>query len=595
MLRHTLISTFLVFNFVMISQAQDIVYKVSIENPQTHYATVQIEVKNCTRTETHLKMPVWTPGSYMVREFARNVESFGAYNNEGNALEWKKDRKNAWLVKNGNTKDFVIRYRVYANEVSVRTSFVNSETAFLLGTSLLMSVEGFEKTAGKIEIVRPKHWKNMASGLKEIKGEPNCFAFSDYDELVDCPIQIGNFDILNFDVQGIPHYVALIGDNNANKKQLTKDLQKICNATFDVVGKADMDKYWFFIQHVENAGGGLEHRNSVSVGMSPNNYADPVKYKGFLGLVAHEYFHVWNVKRVRPIELGPFDYDNENYTQQLWIAEGFTSYYDKKLSYRAGFLTQDEFLGRVAGMISYSENTVGAKYQSLAESSFDAWIKAYRPNENSVNSSISYYTKGSLAGALLDLTIIKATSGQKCLDDLFQYLYAEYYLNKKRGFTEQEFKAAAEKVAGMSLDSYFEQIVYGTATPDYAELFASFGIDFSATPNQDPYLGLVVARKGLQTVISSILRNSNAALSGLEAGDVILSVNDIEPADNFTEFLNVFEPKQTLTLKIKRGDKELQFKLEFEENPNKVFKLTPSAQITPNQQKLFDKWVQRAG
>ncbi|MCO6494509.1 MAG: M61 family metallopeptidase [Bacteroidetes bacterium] len=577
----------------MTSLAQEIIYRVTIENPQTHYANVEIEVKNCNSNETHIKMPVWTPGSYMVREFSRNVESFEVYDNKGNKMPWQKDRKNAWLVKNGKNKNYVVRYSVYANEVTVRTSFINSETAFLLGTSLLMSVEGYEKTEGKIIVTAPKKWKSIASGLGEIKGEPFSFSFSDYDELADCPIQIGDFDTLQFDVHGIPHYVAMVGANNAEKKILKRDMQRICNSAYDVVDKSDMKKYWFFVQHVDNAGGGLEHRNSVSVGMSPNNYSDSVKYKGFLGLVAHEYFHVWNVKRIRPIELGPFDYDNEVYTRMLWVAEGFTTYYDKLLPYRAGFLNQEEFLGRISSMISYSENTPGAKYQSIAESSFDAWIKAYRPDENSINSSISYYTKGSLAGALLDLIIIKATNGQKNLDDLFKYLYNEYYLNKRRGYTETEFKQASEMIAGISLDSYFQQIVYGTSSFDYTTLFASFGIDYSATPSSDPYIGLVVSKKGNKTVISSILRDSKSSLSGLDAGDVIVSINELEPTENFSEFLKSFPSNKSLTIKVNRDGKELEFKTEIERNPNNVFKLTPSAQLNPSQQKLFDKWLFR--
>lgn len=577
----------------MSSVAQEISYKVIIENPQTHYATVQIEVNQCNSTQTHIKMPVWTPGSYMVREFARNVESFAAYDANGDALEWHKDRKNSWLVKNGNVSNFVVRYNVYANEVTVRTSFVNSETAFLLGTSLLMSVEGFERTKGYIEIVKPAHWLNIATGLKELKGKLAKFSFTDYDELVDCPIQVGNFDTLSFRVNNIPHYVALVGENNANKDVLRADMQKICQAAFDVVGRVDMEKYWFFVQHVENAGGGLEHRNSVSLGMSANNYSDAVKYKGFLGLVAHEYFHVWNVKRIRPIELGPFDYDNENYTKMLWMSEGFTSYYDKFIPYKSGFLTQEEFLGRVAGMISYTENTPGARYQSLAESSFDAWIKAYRPDENSVNSSISYYTKGSLAGALLDLYIIRATNGKKCLDDLFQYLYNEYYLLKKRGFTEAEFRNAAEMIAGVKLNDYFNEIVYGTSTPDYLSLFNAFGIEFSAIPSTDPYLGLNVSRKGDRNIVNSVLRNSNAAIVGINAGDVIVSINGIESIDNFQDFLNQFNTGDTLSVKVKRGDKELVFETKLDTNPNQVFTLQMRQNLDAQQQILLDKWFKR--
>lgn len=583
--------TVIVFLFSLHMVQAQISYKVLLNDPQMRYATVEIEVMNHKKPELKFKMPVWTPGSYMIREFARNVESFVAYDANGSELVSYKEDKNTWVVKNNKTLSFSVSYRVYANEVSVRTTFINNETAFLSGTSLFMYADGYAHLPGKVKIEKPERWTQIATGLKAIDDEPNTFAYDDYDELADCPIQVGDFKVLSFEVKGIPHHVALVGHSNVQEAQLITDLKKVCETTASVVNRFDFDSYWFFVHHVDQGGGGLEHRNSTAVVMPRWNYSNTEQYQGFLRLCAHEYFHTWNIKRIRPIELGPFDYDKEVYSQQLWVAEGITSYYDKLIMLRAGFTTPEAFLGTLGGNIGYAENTPGAKVQSLAMSSMDAWIKFYRPDENSVNSSISYYTKGAVAAAFLDLTIRTETNGQKSLDDLLIYLYDTYYVKRKRGFTVAEFNQAASLIAGKNLNDLMHQLIYTTQTPDYASLYSNFGVTYKTVPQQTPFIGVNASEQNGQHVVSSVLVNSSAFVAGLTKGDVVLSINGMKPVGDLNSFLQQFDIGSSLKVLVIRGGVTLNFELILTKNPYPKHILEKNTDLGPRQEKLYNHWL----
>lgn len=577
--------------FILPMPAYQLYYKVSLAAPQTRYITVELEVLNYKKTEARLKMPVWTPGSYMVREFSRNVESVVVSDRQGNQLDVYKDDKNTWVVRNGKVSDFIVTYRVYANEVSVRTTFIDNTAAFLSGTSLFMYVQGLEKQPGKVEVLLPNHWDKIATGLASIPDEANRFHFKDYDELADCPIQAGSFDTLSFKVMGVPHYVALVGNSNVDKQKLKADLEKLCLETASVIGKFDFKHYWFFVHNTDQGGGGLEHQNSTAVVMQRWSYNDKVKYENFLSLCVHEYFHAWNVKRIRPIELGPFDYDKEVYTRLLWVAEGITSYYDELIMVRAGFWSKEKMLQEIASKINYSENTPGAKVQSLAESSFDAWIKFYRPDENSINSSVSYYTKGALVAALLDLTIIQGSKGKYHLDDLLIYLYDEYYIKKQRGFTEKEFQQAAQFIAGVPLESFFKALVYGIQPVSYENYFAPFGVEFTKNLSKDMYLGANVGFENGKCVIKNVHAGSNAFQIGLTAKDVIVSINGQKPSEPFTAFLNRFEPQKNVDIWIERGSQTLSFTTTLVQNPLPSFKLQLKKDLTPTELKNLNFWI----
>jgi predicted metalloprotease with PDZ domain len=428
-------------------------FTVSFSEPQAHYADIQMDISEIKKDYIDIKMPVWAPGSYLVREFEKNVESFSAKNAKGDALAVQKTNKNTWRISTNRADQVKINYRVYAFEISVRTSFVDAAHAFLSPSGIFMYVDGLIRSPATITIIPYKGWNKISTGLEPLQGNNNSFYAADFDILYDSPIEVGNQDVFEFDAAGVKHEVVMYGGGNYDKERLEKDMAKIVEEETKIFDENPNKRYVFIVQnYASGAGGGIEHSNSTVLGASRLGYGSDAGHIGFLGLAAHEYFHLWNVKRMRPKALGPFDYDNENYTTDLWIVEGFTSYYDKMVMQRAGFYTPEKYLEILATTINGVENQPGSKFQSVSDASFNAWIHYYRPNENSRNSGISYYDKGALIGMLFDLEIINATKGQKSLDDLMKAMYNEYYKNQKRGYTDAEFKAMAEKIAGKSFD-----------------------------------------------------------------------------------------------------------------------------------------------
>ncbi|WP_236704944.1 M61 family metallopeptidase [Hymenobacter sp. AT01-02] len=459
-------------------------YTLSMPAPQTHYFEVEMTLGGFNKAYTDVKMPVWAPGSYLVREFAKNVEGFEAAAGS-EKLRTEKVTKNTWRVYHPKSKAFTVRYRVYAYELSVRTSFIDAAHGYLNGTSVFMYPADGKQLPSTLEVRPAQGWTQVSTSLKPAGGSFT-FRSSNYDELADSPIEIGNQKIYTFTANGTPHTVAMFGDPKVDETRLTRDMQRVCEEAQRVVGQNPLDRYVFIVHNIDRGTGGLEHLFSTTLSVSRNAYSSEAGWKGFLGLVAHEYFHLWNVKRIRPIALGPFDYDNENYTRMLWVSEGGTEYFSNLITQRAGFLSPDEYLGDLSNGINRVENTPGNKQQSAAESSFDAWIKYYRPNENSVNTGISYYDKGEVIGAVLDLMIINETKGQKHLDDVMRYLYDRYYKQLGRGFTDEEYQDAVAKVAGRRFDDFFRRYVYGTETLPYETALSYAGLNLSVTPAPTP-------------------------------------------------------------------------------------------------------------
>ena len=440
-------------------------YNIKIESPHSHYAKVTLRIEDVKPGALDIYMPIWTPGSYLAREFAKNVESVNAIGlnadeskmvfaepplHFGQSVDFSKTNKNTWRVTvPKGIQSIEFSYLVYCFELSVRTSFIDEDQALLNMASVLMTVKGSEHLGGDLSIDHPARWFNYATALNadadaeevmlitkpteaELKSALTRinFTYPNFDDLVDAPVQLGNFPVFKFDVNGIPHEVAMVGRNNTDLEKLRDDMQLMCRTMAKVVNDHPCKRYTFIVQNVENGGGGLEHKNSTVLMMSRWAYSDAARYKGFLGLVAHEYFHLWNVKRIRPAELGPFKYGEENYTSMLWLAEGITSYYDEIALMRAGIVTRKEFLGTMAGYVNAHENRMGARVATISEMSHDAWIKEYRPNENSKNSTYSYYSKGVIVGFLFDAWIAASTNGSKHLDDVMQYLWRTHYKNK---------------------------------------------------------------------------------------------------------------------------------------------------------------------
>jgi predicted metalloprotease with PDZ domain len=596
----------LLLTLTMAAKSQvKIAFEVSFKEPQAHYAEVEMNMNGIAGKEyIDLKMPVWTPGSYLVREFGKNVESFTATAN-GKPAKVQKVTKNTWRVYNAKAAAIKVNYRVYAFEISVRTAFIDDSHAFLSSAGIFMYPEGMIKTPSTVKIVPFGKWDKVSTGLEPVAGQKFTYYASDFDILFDSPIEVGNQDVFDFTAAGVKHEVAMYGGGNYNKDRLKVDMAKIVEQATAIFGENPNKHYTFIVHNYEQGGGGLEHLNSTVLGASRNAYGTDRGYKGFLSLVAHEYFHLWNVKRLRPVALGPFDYDNENYTTNLWTAEGFTSYYENKLLIRAGITNENTFFNDIIGGLGTVINTPGAKIQSASSSSFDAWIIGYRPNENSKNSAISYYSKGEVIGLLMDLEIANATKGEKSLDDVMKAMY-EQGKQQKRGYTDAEFKAMVEQISGISFTNFWAKYIDGTDDVDFEKYFAYAGIKASkevASPNK-PYTGAALKVEGMVTV-SGVARNSPAWLQGLNVNDDILAIDGSTIVD---EMRGIRLPNPGLTLDmlpsvakkqvgdavevtIRRDGLERKISMTLTESPNVRIKAGYADDATPLQLAVRARWI----
>lgn len=573
-------------------------FEISFKEPQAHYAEVQMDMAGiATKNYVDVKMPVWTPGSYLVREFAKSVEGFGATVG-GKAVKTEKVSKNTWRVYNAKANAVKINYRVYAFEVSVRTSFVDASHAFLSSTSIFMYPAGMIKTPSTVKIIPFSTWSKVSTGLEPIAGQKFTYKAADFDILFDSPIEVGNQDVFEFNAAGVRHEVAMYGGGNYDVARLKVDMAKIVEKETAVFGENPNKHYTFIVHNYAQGGGGLEHLNSTVLGASRNAYTDERGYLGFLNLVAHEYFHLWNVKRLRPIALGPFDYDNENYTTNLWVSEGFTSYYPSKIVYRAGFTTPEAFVNANLGAIGTVLNTEGSKITSAAESSFNAWINpAYRPSENSGNTFISYYTKGQVIGNLMDLEIIHATKGAKSLDDVMKDMYFKFKaLN--RGYTDAEFKAMVEKVSGISFTDFWAKYVNGTVPVDYAKYYAYAGIDVvnENAGKMVPFLGATAGRSsvgGGRVVVGSVVRGSGAWNGGLNVNDEVAAI-DGAPAEMMLDRMSQITSKKigdVVKVSVVRDGIKQDLNITLTGTSPVRLKATIKEDATPLQMTVRKKWM----
>tara|TARA_R110001592_G_scaffold148165_3_gene372863 strand:- start:1802 stop:3550 length:1749 start_codon:yes stop_codon:yes gene_type:complete len=546
--------------------ASEINYEVSMPEPHTHYFQVTMEISDYEKEYIDIKMPVWAPGSYLVREFAKSVEGLSAQANDKSSIKTEKINKNTWRIHSKNAKNVKVNYSVYAFEMSVRTSFLDASHGYFNGTSIFMFVDELKNNPLSLSIIPFKDWKKISTSLTKV-GE-NKYKAPNYDILVDSPVEIGNHITFDFTSAGVIHYVAMYGEGNYDIEKLKVDMAKVTQAATDVFGENPNKEYTFIIHNLTHGSGGLEHLSSTTLQVNRWTY-DEDSYKGFLSLVAHEYFHLWNVKRIRPIELGPFDYNNENYTDLLWVMEGFTSYYDELLLYRAGIYTEEEIIGKLKGSINNIENQPGNKVQPVADASFDAWIKAYRPNENSYNTTISYYTKGSVIANMLDLKIINATKGKKSLDDVMKFLYNEYYKKEQRGFTSPEIKKAFETISGLDLTDFFKNYVNGVESFDYATIFGYAGFKIETVLNQKPSFGVRLSNN----FIKSITRNSSAYDGGLNVNDEIIAINGYRVNDNLIDFIENKNVGDNVKVLISRDEIIQTFEFPLKERGNTYYYL----------------------
>jgi predicted metalloprotease with PDZ domain len=567
----------------------EISFTVSMSKPWTHLLEVDVDLKWATMPEkAELIMPVWTPGSYLIREYARHVQDFTAIDASGNKLDWQKSTKNTWTIETKGAKEIRLSYKVYANELTVRTNELNDNHAFFTPAALLMHPKGQISAPSKVTINPYKDWK-IATGLP--KTADNTFTAENFDVLYDSPFEVGNFREVNFEVQGKPHRFVVNGEGNIDIDKVAKDTTKIIEEAYKIFGELPYKDYTFILNL--RGGGGLEHLNSTALqwnrwGFSGSRYTD------FLTLVAHEYFHLWNVKRIRPDALGPFNYEAENYTKLLWVAEGGTSYFENLLVQRAGLMSDKTFLSGRTNGIQALQQRPGRFETSLESASFDAWIKYYRQDENSVNNQISYYDKGEVINFMLDLEIRRSSKGTKSLDDVMRYLYAEIY-KKNKNYTPEDYQKISELMAGKSLNDFFSKYVRGTEDVDYNSILNSFGLELTtqnASAKELTYLGADFAQEGEKFSVRSIPAGTPGYEQGLNSGDQIIAVDGNRANQAFlTNYLAEKRPGDKIKLTIFRFDqlREIEITLGGKISPN--YSISPMKEVTEEQKALYFSYL----
>ena len=529
-------------------------FTVSMPQPATHIFHVTFRCDGLQGELQDFKMPVWSPGYYGIGDYAKNVSSFRAEDGAGRALPWEKVTKNTWRVATGNAPAVTLHYDVYGATAFAVQNFLGENRAYISPTGLFLHVAGQLRHAVTVAVQLPANWTLIATGLDAVAGRPNTFSAPDFDVLYDCPMLLGNQELLRFEVKGVPHQVAL--ENVAatvDREKIAADLKRMVEAATRLMGDVPYRHYTFLMMGTGN--GGIEHTNSASIAFNGNSLNNENGYRGWLSYVAHEYFHNFNVKRIRPLALGPFDYDKENLTDMLWVSEGLSVYYQDIVMLRAGLMTREQYLDKMKNAIGRFENAPGHHYQSATESSMNAWGSGSGVGVDR-STSISYYDDGAMLGAMLDLKIRHESQNRKSLDDVMRVLYRKYYREKKRGWTDAEFRGECESAAGGDLSEVFE---YASTTRDvdYAKYFALAGLRLTAAAQDAPgaYLGVNTHTQDGKLVVTEVTAESPVESAGLRAQDQILEVDGTKATPkSLNDLLAAKKPGDRIKVRISRNN-----------------------------------------
>ena len=500
-------------------------YQVAMSEPLTHLFEITLTLQNWQADKVNLKLPVWTPGSYLVREYAKQLQDFRAEDGNGSSLPWQKLSKNHWQIQTPDTTVITVHYRLFAHELTVRTNHLDTTHGYFNPGATLMYVPGWEHTPITLTVTPPNDTWQVTTPLPPVPDSPHTFTAMDFDTLVDSPVEIGTHAIYPFEALGKPHKWAIWGQGNFDAERLIADTQKLIQVETDIFGDLPYDRYLFLLHLTEKGYGGLEHKQGCSLQYSRFGFRDPEKYNRFISLVAHEFFHLWNVKRIRPHALETFDYDQENYTDCLWFCEGVTSFYDLVIPVRAGIYDAKWYLKQVSEAITRLQTSLGRLVQSLSESSFDAWIKLYRPDANSKNAQISYYLKGELVSLVLDLWIRQQHQNERSLDDVMRQMWQQFG-RSETGYTHAQLQTVIESVAAMDLTDFWHQYIDGTAELPFEEALRPFGLQLQAEiPDQaPPYLGVTLKPNMPIPTVRFVEAGSPAQEAGIMPGDELLAM-----------------------------------------------------------------------
>ena len=527
-----------------------VAYRLAMPEPWTHLYHVQMTVDAPSAGPLRLRMPAWAPGSYLIRDFARHVQDFEAADGRGQPLAWERVDKQTWEVRpEGKPGKVVVRYKVYANEPGVQTSHLDATHGYGNGTNLFLYVDGRKDEPATLRI---EPWGKWHVDVALPKGRDGAFRAKDYDDLADAPFEAGTHRRLSFRAAGKPHRVALYGSGNEDPDRLVEDLRRIVEEEAAVFGGLPYEEYLFIIHLADKARGGLEHRHSNTSAVDRWTFQPAKKYEDFLALEAHEFFHTWNVKRLRPAVLGPFDYEREVHTGLLWAMEGVTSYYDHLVLARAGLISEERYRDFLAESITKLREQPGRFVLSLHQSSFLTWVKLYKQDANWVNTGVSYYLKGELVALCLDLAIRDRTDGRKSLDDVMRALYEKYPFEGE-GIPEKHthgvdgWRETLEEVTGLSWRSFWAKYVDGTDEVDFERFLTAVGWRVRPVRKGDKpeekakkgdyarpggWLGANLSEgEGKRLRVQSVLAGSPAQRAGLAPQDELVALDGYQALD----------------------------------------------------------------
>ncbi|MDB4671692.1 PDZ domain-containing protein [Pirellulaceae bacterium] len=576
------------------TRAAQVKFELDFDQAANHYVTIQATFQTEGKNEIEVFMPVWTPGSYLVREYSRNIETIVAKDQSGHSRILRKTKKNRWTVDCQDSTSVTVSYKLYCREMSVRTNWIEEDFGILNGAPTFLTEINSMDVPHIVKVNLPKKWKSVATALPQHNGQPYSFVAKDFDQLVDSPMLLGTLDSAAFELGGAQHdLVNLGGDGLWDVKKAAEDVKKIV-AEHQKIWQTVPYRRYRFLNAIVETGGGLEHDNSTLMMTSRWSFGTRSRYQSWLGLVSHEFFHTWNIRRLRPIELVNYDFENESYFRTLWIAEGVTSYYDDLLVKRAGLSSEKEYLSNLSKLIRSLQTTAGRLNQSLSDSSFDTWIKFYRPDENSKNSQISYYTKGAVAAFLLDAEIRNSTNSARSLDDVMRQLYQQYAGPK--GYSSSQFRKIASEVAGKDLKNWFATVIDSTKELDFSTSLATYGLEFKPAPPSKkptpPWTGLGLSAESGVITVTSVIRNSPGYKSGIQVDDEVISIDGyrIKSSDLGSRIGKYKAGDEKEVLLVRRG-KIISKMIKFGKKPSLTWTIAKIAKPTPAQTRNLNSWL----
>lgn len=580
-------------------------YELRFEKANTHLVDVTIHDDGLDGRSVQFAIPDWAPGSYYIMNYSAEIQGFHATGADGHALTWHKTDSQTWLVQLAGAKSLTIEYQVYGNTLANNLLQYDDRHAFFGGPSVWMyQVDGKDRPIS-LTVLPPENWKIATAMHRE---STNNFSAPNYDTFADCPLEISAYEEKTFEVMGTTYHV-IVHDviNQADFTQFTADLQKIVASIVPMFAPvtgtpqgAPYKDYWFIYHIWPHTGGGLEHLNSTQIDLS-SGFDD----KGTMGpyhkiydlklsVSAHEFFHAWNVKRIRPRPLGPFDYSREVHTPSLWISEGLTSYYGDLTLARAGLVTPQEYLDRIALLITNFEQLPGRKERSIEDTSWDTWYTRLKLENNLNNVSYSYYDGGQLVGHLLDFRIRHDTGNQKSLDDWMRLLYTRYALPKP-GFEPEDAVHAASEISGTNMSDFFSQYISGKEPLPYEQYFAYAGIAVTkeAQPSK-PWLGVGQRPNDSgQLAIDQVIPGSPADAAGLSKGDMVFAVDgrSLDTDNDLAALVGAKKPGDSVRISVWRDGEMREFTATLRANPYFKYSLKPMPNPTPEQQAIYKSWL----